>query len=138
TVSLPNEVAEAVANSGVGTSIDVVGHVDAGMMPRLYQASDVVVSVPSSDSSPATAWEALACGRPLVVSDLPWARDELRHGETAWLTPIDDGAVADALASILRDQRLAGGLGARGPVLAATGGGPRGEVGGLDRRSRRV
>ncbi len=35
-------------------------------MARYYQAADVCVSIPSSDSSPRSVWEAMACGCPVV------------------------------------------------------------------------
>lgn len=124
---VPRTVTDAIGNLGLADHIDIIGHVDAATMPHLYQAADVVVSVPSSDSSPATAWEALACGRPLVVSELPWAGAELRHGENAWATPIDDHALAKALARLLRDRELAAELGARGRALAGSA---------MDRRDR--
>jgi glycosyltransferase involved in cell wall biosynthesis len=116
--SLPQDVQEAVTRSGVEANIDVVGHLDEDQLAHVYPAADVVVSVPSSDSSPATAWEALACARPLVVSDLPWARQELTHGESAWLTPIDEAALARALISLLRDRERARRLGDGGRLLA--------------------
>ena len=37
-----------------------------------YSDADVVVSVPVSDSSPFSVYEAIACGTPVIVSDLPW------------------------------------------------------------------
>jgi len=110
--------------------------VDDAAMPTLYRAADVVVSVPSSDSSPATAWEALACGRPLVVSDLPWARAELHDREDAWLSPIDDGALADALRTLLSDRRLAERLGAQGRLLVHKTRDRRQQMRALDERYR--
>ena len=63
----------------------MLGNVPVERMPDVYRAADVVVSIPSSDSSPRSVWEALACGRPVVVSDLPWAREELAHGRPSAL-----------------------------------------------------
>ena len=118
--TLPEPVATAMEEAGVRDAVDVIGGVEPSLMPALYRAADVVVSVPSSDSSPATAWEALACGRPLVVSDLPWARAELRHAEHAWLTPIDEAALARALSAVLGDATLADRLGSAGRRLVTT------------------
>ena len=69
-------------SSGLGSRArsSMLGSVAVERMPDVYRAADVVVSIPSSDSSPRSVWEALACGRPVVVSDLPWAREELEHG----------------------------------------------------------
>jgi glycosyltransferase involved in cell wall biosynthesis len=83
-------------------------------MPDVYRAADVVLSVPSTDSSPRSVWEALACGRSVVVSDLPWAQDELEDGRNALLTPLDATAVSNAIERALADE----GLGREGRALA--------------------
>jgi glycosyltransferase involved in cell wall biosynthesis len=75
-------------------------------MPDVYRAADVVVSLASSDSSPRSVWEALACARPVVVSDLPWAREELEHGRNALLTPLEAEGVAAAIERALDDPSL--------------------------------
>jgi glycosyltransferase involved in cell wall biosynthesis len=77
-----------------------------------------VLSVPSSDSSPRSVWEALACGRPVVVSDLPWARAELADGDNALLAALDADEVAHAIGRLLDDPGLAERLGAAGRALA--------------------
>jgi len=48
--------------------LDGVSHED---LPALYRSADVLVSVPETDSFPVTLLEAMACGVPAVVSDLP-------------------------------------------------------------------
>jgi glycosyltransferase involved in cell wall biosynthesis len=115
---LDEQLADVIAASGLAGSVDVVGSVEPSLMPAIYQAADVVISVPSSDSSPATAWEALACARPLIVSDLPWARDELIHAETAWVVPVIQTAITDAVVSLLHDRALSDKLAANGRQLA--------------------
>ena len=84
----------------------MLGNVPYERMPDVYRAADVVVSLASSDSSPRSVWEALACGRPVVVSDLPWAREELEDGRNALLTPLEPNAVAAALAQALEEPEL--------------------------------
>jgi glycosyltransferase involved in cell wall biosynthesis len=64
---------------------------------------------------PNKAFQALACGAPLVTGDTPAARELLRDGESALLVPAGN---ADALAAVLRrlaaDHALAGALSAGG------------------------
>jgi glycosyltransferase involved in cell wall biosynthesis len=78
----------------------------------------VIVSIASSDGSPRSVWEALACGRPVVVSDLPWARDELEPDRNALLVPMDAEAVAAGVERVLGDSGLAQRLGAEARALA--------------------
>ena len=86
-------------------AVTVLGNVPAERLPDVYRAADVVVSLASSDSSPRSVWEALACARPVIVSDLPWARDELANGQ-ALLVPLEAAAVADAIDRVLGDDAL--------------------------------
>lgn len=104
--SVPATVRTAIERLGLGESVTILGNVPPERMPDVYRAADVVLSVPSSDSSPRSVWEALACGRPVVVSDLPWARDELEDGRHALLTRLDAAAVADAIERALGDERF--------------------------------
>ena len=121
----PGAVAPAHVNAeierlGLRDAVSVLGNVAERQMPDLYRASDVVVSIPSSDSSPRSVWEAFACGRPVVVSDLSWARDELTSGEDALFTSLEPRAVADAIGSVLDDPALAARLGAAARELASS------------------
>jgi glycosyltransferase involved in cell wall biosynthesis len=57
---------------------------------------------------PNKAFQALACGVPLVTADTPAARELLSDGETALLVPPGDpAALADALRRLARDPGLA-------------------------------
>ena len=57
---------------------------------------------------PNKAYQALACGTPLVTADTPAARELLVDGESALLVPPGDpGALADALRRVADDPELA-------------------------------
>ncbi|MFN8223551.1 MAG: glycosyltransferase [Gaiellales bacterium] len=81
--------------------VHVVGHVPYEQMPEYLRAADACVSIPSSDASPRTVWEAMACGTPVVLSDLPWVDHELDRDRDALVVPIEPGAVAAALGELL-------------------------------------
>lgn len=87
--------------------VRLVGHVPYEAMADYYRAADVCVSIPSSDSSPRSAWEALACGCPLIVSDLPWVHELIVPDRHALVIPIDADALADAIGRVLTDGELA-------------------------------
>lgn len=44
-------------------------------MAKLYNASDIVISIPNSDSSPKSVYEAMFCKKPVIVSDLEWSNE---------------------------------------------------------------
>lgn len=97
--------------------VHIVGHVPYERMVDWYQASDVCVSIASSDSSPRSVWEAVASGTPCVVSDLPWVHELIEPGRDALVVPIEREPVAAAIRTILADAALAEGLAASGRRL---------------------
>jgi glycosyltransferase involved in cell wall biosynthesis len=113
----PPSVARTIERLGLADGVIVLGSVAAERLPDVYRAADVVVSLASSDSSPRSVWEAIACGRPAIVSDLPWARDELADGR-ALLVPLEAGAVAAAIERVLSDAAVAEALASAGRELA--------------------
>jgi glycosyltransferase involved in cell wall biosynthesis len=93
---------------------------------ELGRAAAVVVPVlrtamTERHTSPLKAFEAMAAGRPLVMSDLPSSREIVREGETALLAPPGDAdALAAALRRLLDDPALARRLGENGWREAAS------------------
>lgn len=59
-------------------------------MAQLYTLADIVVSIPKSDGFPQSLYEAWACGKFMVLSDLPQYREEVSDGQTARLVPVGD------------------------------------------------
>jgi glycosyltransferase involved in cell wall biosynthesis len=54
----------------------------------------------------------------VVVSDLPWAREELVDGREALVVPVDTDAVANAIGRILDEQQATEELGKHARELA--------------------
>jgi glycosyltransferase involved in cell wall biosynthesis len=97
--------------------VHLVGHVPYERMADYYRAADVCVSIASSDSSPRSAWEAMASGCPLVLSDLPWVHELIEPGRHAVVVPIEPGAVAAAVEGLLADRRGAARMAAEARAL---------------------
>ena len=83
-----------------------IGYVPYGQMADYYRAADVCLSIPSSDSSPRSVWEAMGCGTPCVLSDLPWVHELIHAGREALVVPPDSGSVADAINRLLNEPEL--------------------------------
>lgn len=98
--------------------VHVVDHVPYERMPDYYRIADVCVSIASSDSSPRSVWEAMACGCPCVLSDLPWVRELIEPERDALVVPVEPRSVADAIRRILTDPALADRLAEHGRSLA--------------------
>jgi L-malate glycosyltransferase len=87
--------------------VRVVGHVDYERMADYYRVADVCVSIASSDSAPRSVFEAMACGAPCVLSDLPWVHEQMVDGREALVVPIDARSVARAIERLLDSDELA-------------------------------
>ena len=63
--------------------------------------------------------EAMACGVPVLVTDCDFGpREQVAHGVTGWVTPVEPEAMARAMDTSLGDADLAGRLAAAGRVRA--------------------
>lgn len=89
---------------------------------RVWAESDIAV-VPGlgGDGMPRTMLEAAACGRPLIVTDVPGCRQFVRNGVEGFVVPPNDAyALAEAIARLAGDSQLRTRMGAaaRERVLA--------------------
>ncbi len=89
---------------GVSDRVEFVGYVSQRDLPRYYRAANLYVSASHSDGSSISLLEALACGVPAAVSDIPGNREWITPGETGWWFPDGD---ADALAEVILEAAAA-------------------------------
>jgi glycosyltransferase involved in cell wall biosynthesis len=54
-----------------------IGGVNYSDMPLYYNAADLIISIPSSDSSPKSVYEAMFCQKPVIVSDIDWVYENV-------------------------------------------------------------
>jgi glycosyltransferase involved in cell wall biosynthesis len=86
-----------------------------------YAAMDVKVltSVPRSEGTPTTVMEAMACGLPVVATDVGAVREVIADGETGFIVrPNDPPAVARSVVRLLNDSRLYAEMSANARELA--------------------
>ncbi len=85
--------------------IHVVGHLEYEEMAALFRSAEVTVSIPKSDSSPRSVWEAMASGSATVLSDLPWVHELVADARDALVVKPQADTVAAAIERLLRDDR---------------------------------
>ena len=103
------EQLKAAAPRDVGSRLELMGSIDPAALPELLADADVAV-LPSrgGESFGIVLLEAMAAGVPIVATDIPGYRAVARDGREALLVPPDDPqAVAEAIARLLDDGRLA-------------------------------
>lgn len=89
-------------------AVEYVGDLaDDAAIADLYRQAAVVVSIPSSDGTPQSVLEAMACGAAPVMSDLPSLREWLRPDVEGLFVPVGDvAALAEAIVRLLGDDAL--------------------------------
>jgi glycosyltransferase involved in cell wall biosynthesis len=113
-------VREALGELPHSERVHVVGHVDYERMAAYYRVADVCVSIASSDSAPRSVFEAMACGAPCVLSDLPWVHEQIGDEREALIVPIERDAVAGAVRRLLDDDSLSSGIATRARRLVVS------------------
>ena len=109
---------------GLGDSVAFTGRVGDAAMVAAMQAARVSVSVPTSDATSVSLLESLACGLPVVATDLPANRAWIDAGQRV---PVRDArALAAALRLLVDDPELRQSMGRRNRAVA------------LERASRQV
>jgi len=98
-------IRQVFTDAGLTKRVHLGGQVGQSELPRNYHMADLYVSASHVDGSSVSLMEALACGLPSLVSDIPANREWINEGVNGWLFADGD---ADALAgAILRvyDER---------------------------------
>ncbi len=96
---------EIFTKGGVLGQVHFPGHVNQVDLPRYYRSSDLYLSASHSDGSSISLLEAMACGLPALVSDIPGNREWVTPGEQGWWFPDGDSqAMAEAIVQAVEQR----------------------------------
>jgi glycosyltransferase involved in cell wall biosynthesis len=112
---------EACRAAGIDDRFRFVGWVDYAEVPRYLNLADLVVTSSETEGLSRVYLETQACGRVLIASDIPAAREVVEPGHTGLLFPRGDpAALAAAILRAAGDARLRTQIGrnARARVVA--------------------
>lgn len=99
-------IAELVAQEGITEHVHIVRGMRSAPEVRKYLlASDVVISIPTSDQLSASILEALACGAMVGLSDLPVYRELFQRGLATRTSTEGVGELARGLRELCRLSR---------------------------------
>jgi glycosyltransferase involved in cell wall biosynthesis len=103
--SLKNEIEQIIDQSGMERFVHKVGHVSHEALPAYYQAADLYLSASHIDGSSISLLEALACGLPALVSDIPGNREWVAPGINGWwFTDGSSDSLTDAIWNAIQDK----------------------------------
>jgi len=79
-----------LSQADVLDQVSMPGQIGFKDLPRYYHLADVYVSASHSDGTSISMLEAMACGRPVILSDIPGNREWITSGEQGWFFPDGD------------------------------------------------
>jgi len=105
-----------------GQVIDQVvfpGQINQSDLPKYYRAADLYVSASRSDGTSISMLESMACGCPVLLSDIPGNLEWIKPGEQGWF--FRDGniqSLADALIKAIANRKALAGMRQSARLLA--------------------
>ena len=103
----------------LGLQDAVIIHGESANLHELLPGIDVVALASRNEGTPTVLMEAMACGVPVVATDVGGVSEVVVDGVTGSLVPpSDQGALASALVSLLSDPKLVSRMGAAGRAHA--------------------
>ncbi len=84
TGSMEAELRSLIATTGMQDRIHHAGQVEYEELPSYYRAADLYISASHSDGSSVSLMEAMACGLPALVSDIPGNREWVEPEVNGW------------------------------------------------------
>ncbi len=101
------ELRSRAKSLGVEQSFTFLGHLPHERIPEILQTADIYVSTSLTDSTSVSLLEAMSCGVPSIVTNLPGNLEWIRDYENGIIIPPEDGqALADAIIKLLQDVEL--------------------------------
>jgi len=95
-------------NLGLSDSVQFLGQRDQATLRNEYQAAECVLITSIQESAPVVIAEAMACGRPVISTDVGGCGHLVRSGKTGWLAPKgDEATLAQHISSLLASPGLA-------------------------------
>jgi len=107
--ALEARVRDIFARGSAHDRVRFVGAIPHDEMADFYRLADVTVSIPSSDGTPMSVLESMACKTPVLVSRIPnYDSHYIEEEKTVMMVdPKNPEAVATALTILLQDRSLA-------------------------------
>ena len=99
-----NRIKETIVRLNLADKAYVLNEVSEEVLSQYYRASDVVVSMASSEGFPNTLLEVMACKVSVIVGRIPQIEELLENDRNAWICDISVPAITAAINDVLRNR----------------------------------
>ena len=105
---LENNYKRLITNLEVQNNVTFTGFLNNELdMPFYCTDADVILSVLTSDSSPRSVYEAMACGTPVIISELSWYHGKFEKDIDLLTVPVRDSKnLAKSIIDILNHSNV--------------------------------
>jgi glycosyltransferase involved in cell wall biosynthesis len=86
-----------VEHYGILDNIIWLGYLSYEQMAKFYNAADIIISIPKSDSSPRSVYEGMFCEKPVIVSDLEWSHEFLEKDSVYRIKTVSGETLSSAI-----------------------------------------
>ncbi len=86
--------------------IQLLGNIPHHELPKHFNAAEIYILPSLYEGHPKSLLEAMACGRPVISTDVPGIRELIRHRETGYLCGISPEEIRLAIKEVLADADL--------------------------------
>jgi L-malate glycosyltransferase len=108
-----------IPSHGAGHKVITPGRIGFADLPRYYHSADLYVAATHSDGTSISLLEAMACGCPVLVSDIPGNREWVTPGLNGWLFPDGDvDALSQAILHAVESRHLLPEMGRAARLIA--------------------
>lgn len=102
---LSDEIKQIAKDFGLKSEVIFPGYVEPEDLNGLFGGADAFVSVPVYEEFGSSVLEAMACGVPVICSDVP-THIEITNGAAIYVSPYDMEGIKDAILRIVDDGKL--------------------------------
>lgn len=120
--SQEKNIRRLVHEAGLEETVHFGGFVDVNTLQDVYNSADLYLTASHTDGSSVSLMEALACGLPVIVSDIPSNKEWVCHGREGWIFPDNDAEdLARKIAQAVSSSHYWPTIGAHNRELAEDG-----------------
>jgi glycosyltransferase involved in cell wall biosynthesis len=94
-----------------GLAVRFLGNVPHRQLPEIINSAALFILPSHYEGHPKTLLEAMACGRPVIGTDVPGIRELIRHRETGYLSGTSPRQIRSAIQDLLSNRALCARMG---------------------------
>lgn len=104
---LRDKFTQIVTSRAIDEYVFFAGHISNDELPNYFRRADIYVSSSLSDGTLLSLLEAMACGLPVVITDVPSILEWIEDGKNGFVVPRQNSKIlAGKIIDLLNDEKL--------------------------------